>query len=79
MKKLFLIAVFIFIISCSNVEFVYKENKNLINPLYEKTEIVYHACEWDKNYLDEKHADQLIAFFSTHEEQVDFCFMKGMI
>ncbi len=47
--------------------------------LYEKTEIVYHACEWDKNYLDEKHADQLIAFFSTHEEQVDFCFMKGMI
>ena len=39
MKKLFLIAVFIFIISCSNVEFVYKDEKNLINPLYQKTKV----------------------------------------
>ena len=26
-----------FITSCSDLEFVYKENKNLINPLYENT------------------------------------------
>ena len=28
-----------FIISCGNIDFVYKEDKNLINPLYGKTEI----------------------------------------
>ena len=39
MKRLFLITVFIFIISCSDVDFIYKENKNLVNPLYEKTEV----------------------------------------
>ena len=27
-----------FIISCGDIDFVYKEDKNLINPLYEKTE-----------------------------------------
>ncbi len=39
MKKLFFISMFIFIISCGDIEFVYKEDKNLINPLYEKTEV----------------------------------------
>ena len=40
MKKLFFIFLFIFIVSCGDVDFVYKENKNLINPLYEKTEVI---------------------------------------
>ena len=35
--KLFVILVIMFITSCSDLEFVYKENKNLINPLYENT------------------------------------------
>ena len=39
MKKLFFITFFIFIISCGDIDFVYKEDKNLINPLYEKTEV----------------------------------------
>ena len=39
MKRLFFIFVFLFFISCSNVEFIYKEDKNLVNPLYEKTEV----------------------------------------
>ena len=39
MKKLFFITMFIFVISCGGVDFVYKEDKNLINPLYEKTEV----------------------------------------
>ena len=38
MKRLFILTIFIFIISCGDIDFVYKENKNLINPLYEKTE-----------------------------------------
>ena len=39
MKKLFFITIFIFIISCSGIDFIYKEDKNLINPLYGKTEV----------------------------------------
>ena len=39
MKRLFFVTIFIFIISCSDIDFVYKEDKNLINPLYEKTEV----------------------------------------
>ena len=37
MKKFFVIIGVIFITSCSDLEFVYKENENLINPLYENT------------------------------------------
>ena len=40
MKKILFISLFFTIISCSNIEFVYKEKGNLINPLYEKTSVV---------------------------------------
>ncbi len=39
MKTLFFISISIFIISCSDIEFVFDDEKNLINPLYEKTEV----------------------------------------
>ena len=39
MKKLLFIFLFIFVVSCSGVEFVYKNEKNLINPLYQKTKV----------------------------------------
>ena len=39
MKKLIFVTIFTFIISCGDVDFVYKEDRNLINPLYEKTEV----------------------------------------
>ena len=39
MKNLFFISIFIFIISCNDIDFVYKEDKKFINPLYEKTEV----------------------------------------
>jgi len=39
MKRLFFVTIFIFIISCGDIDFVYKEDKNLINPLYGKTEV----------------------------------------
>ena len=39
MKKFFLISLIFISISCSNIEFVYKEKGNLINPLYEKTNV----------------------------------------
>ena len=40
MKKLFFIFLFCFIVSCSSVEFVYNNEKNLINPLYQKTKVI---------------------------------------
>ncbi len=40
MKKIFFIFLFYFIASCGGVEFVYKDDKNLINPLYQKTEVI---------------------------------------
>ena len=40
MKKFFIISLFFTTISCGNIEFVYKEKGSLINPLYEKTNIV---------------------------------------
>ena len=39
MKKFFFISLFLLIISCSNIEFVYNESGNIINPLYEKTNV----------------------------------------
>ena len=39
MKRLFFVSIFIFIISCGDIDFIYKEDKNLINPLYGKTEV----------------------------------------
>jgi hypothetical protein len=46
--------------------------------LFEKTEIVYHACEWDKNYLDEQKTDDLKEFLKNNREKIDFCFMEKM-
>jgi predicted deacetylase len=45
--------------------------------VYDKTEVVYHACEWDKNYLDEKKTKKLSEFIKNND--VKFCFMKEMI
>ena len=39
MKNLFFIFLFCFVVSCNDVEFVYKNEKNLINPLYQKTKV----------------------------------------
>ena len=39
MKKLIYLLLVVFIASCGDIEFVYKDNKNLINPLFEKTEV----------------------------------------
>ena len=47
--------------------------------LFPKTEIVYHACDWDKNYLNESQADDLIEFLQKNREDIKFCFMKEMI
>ena len=40
MNKLFIVFLIYFLASCGGVEFVYKNDKNLINPLYQKTKVI---------------------------------------
>ena len=47
--------------------------------LDKNTEIVYHACNWDKNYLDESQAESLIAFLEKDLDKIEFCFMEGLL
>ena len=47
--------------------------------LYEKTEIVYHACEWDKNYLNQTLTSELRDFIGANIETIDFCFMEDLV
>ena len=52
----------------------YKELK-----LYKKTEIVYHACEWDNNFLNKELTNNLINLLKSHKENIKFVFMKDLI
>ena len=45
--------------------------------LHEKTEIVYHACEWDNNYLNKDKANELGEFLKN--DNIEFCFIKELI
>ena len=40
--------------------------------LFEKTEIVYHACEWDKNYLCESKTKELNEFLKNNNTEFSF-------
>ncbi len=62
MKRLFFTFVFLFLISCSNVEFIYKEDKNLVNPLYEKTEV--RTSGFSINFMN----SYLPMFFGSNKE-----------
>ena len=62
MKRLFFVTIFIFIISCSDIDFVYKEDKNLINPLYEKTEV--SASGFNMNFMN----SYLPMFFGNNKD-----------
>tara|TARA_Y100000310_G_scaffold345124_1_gene461997 strand:+ start:985 stop:1707 length:723 start_codon:yes stop_codon:yes gene_type:complete len=47
--------------------------------LHNKTEIVYHACEWDKNYLGDKLTNELLVFLRKNKDIINFTFMDEMI
>lgn len=53
MKKFFYIIVFFLFTSCSGVEFIYKEDSNLVNPIYNKTEIILSGLDlaFTKSYI----------------------------
>ena len=47
--------------------------------LFQKTEIVYHACEWDKNYFSPSLRRDLSSFLEYNLNNIDFCFMEGLL
>ena len=64
MKKLFFITLFIFAISCGDIEFVYKQNKNLMNPLYEKTKV--STSGYNINFMN----SYLPMFFGSNKDNL---------
>ena len=46
--------------------------------LCSRTEIVYHACEWDRNYLDKEKTQDLIKFLRSSYDKIEFCFMGDL-
>mgnify|MGYP003111768864 FL=1 len=40
--------------------------------------VVYHACEWLKNYLDHQKTQELVDFIQQYEEDIEFCFLRGL-
>lgn len=42
-------------------------------------ELLYHACEWDGGYLNEKRTQELMTFLDTHQGELEYSFMEEMI
>ena len=63
MKKIALLLLIFFITSCSDIEFVYNDSKNLINPLYEKTKV--NTTGVDLAYIN----SYLPMFFGEYKEE----------
>ena len=66
----------------NNYEYVVYENccpphKPL--ELLEKTEIVYHSCEWDKNYLSVENKNELQEFLKENIDKIEFTKIGGLI
>ena len=53
MKKLVFLLMFILVFSCDEIDFIYEDSKNIINPLYEKTLVDTSGTEltYFKSYL----------------------------
>ncbi len=64
MKNIYISYVLIFLVSCTEVDFVYKENKNLINALYQKVEVSYSGI--NLNFMN----SYLPMFFGQNKEDV---------
>ena len=45
MNRLFIVFLIYFVVSCGGVEFVYKNDKNPINPLYQKSKVITSGAD----------------------------------
>ena len=57
-----------------NVNPPFKELK-----LFEKTEMVYHACEWDRNHLGEEKIEELSNFIEKNKDEIEFCYISELL
>ncbi|MDC2992583.1 hypothetical protein OAZ07_00295 [Pelagibacteraceae bacterium] len=64
MKKIFFISIFIFLSACSGIEFIYTEDKNLTNPIYQKTKV--HTSGLDMAFLK----SYVPMFFGSPKENI---------
>ena len=46
---------------------------------HEKTGIVYHACEWDRNYLDITKREELTDFLMKESGNIEFVFLEDLV
>lgn len=47
--------------------------------LFDKIEIVYHACEWDANYFSDDMCDQLLKFLRENNDSIKFSFIEDLV
>lgn len=47
--------------------------------LFPKTEVIFHSCEWDKNYLSIQQSKELEEFLSKNIEDIDFVFIESLL
>ena len=47
--------------------------------LTDRTEIVYHSCEWLSNYLSQSQTNELSDFIKDNKNKIKFCFMEDML
>tara|TARA_B100000989_G_scaffold116402_1_gene85672 strand:- start:1780 stop:2280 length:501 start_codon:yes stop_codon:yes gene_type:complete len=59
-----LISILLFIVSCSNLEFIYKDDINLGNPIYKKTSFALSGVEIPSFY------GQNLRYFGEHVEEL---------
>ncbi len=62
----------------------YKSNYSTVFPPFRELEIkescgiVYHACEWDRNYLSKNMTNDLLDFLGLHKDDIEFVFMEKL-
>ena len=64
MPKLIIFILFYFLVSCGGIDFVYKDNKKLVNPLFQKTEVNTSGINF--NFIN----SYLPMFFGNNNEDV---------
>ena len=62
--KYYLISILLFLVSCSNLEFVYEDNIKLSNPIYKKTSFALSGLEVQSFYA------QNLKYFGEYEEEL---------
>ena len=45
----------------------------------EKCGVVFHACEWLKNYMHKENTKQMAEFIRSNKEEIEFCFLNEFL